>query len=980
SSIEVRYADAASQYSSWSGPITVATGIKSDDIGTLIAMTNGQLGVFWSNQNSERFGFRYHVDGANPNAWSNDELPASQSAQSKGAGLADDHMHLAVASDGTIYAAVKTSYDSSGYPKIALLVRRPSGNWDNLYQVDTSGTRPIVMINETAGKLIIAYTSSENGGYIYYKESPLGTISFGARQTLISGTVNNVSSVKAPFTDEVVAIAASGSSAKGAMFRFDGIVSPPPPTNQAPNVNAGPDATIQLPAGAALNGTVTDDGNPVGGSLTTSWSFVSGPGAVTFASAGAVDTTATFSVAGTYVLRLTANDSALQASDTVTIVVQAPVTPPTNQPPNVSAGPDRTINLGGSASLDGTVTDDGLPSNSVTSTWTKVSGPGTVTFANASAVDTTATFSQAGTYILRLTASDGQLTSSDTMTVVVSVSNDLLTISFQDGVSGYDGARDTKLNGGSTNSNYATNSTLDLDGSPDIAPLFYWDITAIPVGSVIESVSIQFNVTNTSSHAYPLYAMERAWDEFSATWNQAANGIPWAAAGAQGTGDHATEAIASILASNKGLNTVSLNDAGIAAVQAWVDNPAANYGVIFQDYSNSNGADLSSDNASSATQRPKLIISYRPAGGPVVNPTPTNEAPTVDAGVDQTIQLPNSAPLSGTTNDDGLPNGTLTRTWTKSSGPGTVSFGNASSNNTTASFSQAGTYVLRLTASDGSLSSFDDVTIIVQNASPANAAPAVSAGVDQAIQLPNTASLNGSVTDDGLPGGTLTSSWTTLSGPGAVTFGNAASATTTASFSQAGTYVLRLTGSDESLSAYDDITIVVSNAPAVNQGPNVGAGPNRSINLGGAASLDGTVTDDGLPSGSVTSAWTKVSGPGTVTFANASAVDTTATFSQAGTYILRLTASDGQLTSSDTMTVVAGVSNDPVSISFQDGVSGYDGTRDTKLNGSSVNTNYATNSTLDLDGSPDIAPLFYWDITAIPVGSVIESVSIQFNV
>ena len=41
--------------------------------------------------------------------------------------MADDHIHLAVASNGTLYAAVKTSYDSSGYPKIALLVRRRVG-------------------------------------------------------------------------------------------------------------------------------------------------------------------------------------------------------------------------------------------------------------------------------------------------------------------------------------------------------------------------------------------------------------------------------------------------------------------------------------------------------------------------------------------------------------------------------------------------------------------------------------------------------------------------------------------------------------------------------------------------------------------------------------------------------------------------------------------------------------------------------------
>ena len=101
--------------------------------------------------------------------------------------------------------------------------------------------------------------------------------------------------------------------------------------------------------------------------------------------------------------------------------VLAKFIPATNQAPSVSAGPDRTITLPATASLDGTVSDDGLPNppGAVTTTWSKVSGPGTVTFANASAVDTTASFSQAGTYVLRLTASDGSLSASDDVTVQV---------------------------------------------------------------------------------------------------------------------------------------------------------------------------------------------------------------------------------------------------------------------------------------------------------------------------------------------------------------------------------------------------------------------------------------------------------------------------------------------------------------------------------------------------------------------------------
>ena len=94
--------------------------------------------------------------------------------------------------------------------------------------------------------------------------------------------------------------------------------------------------------------------------------------------------------------------------------------------------------------------------------------------------------------------------------------------------------------------------------------------------------------------------------------------------------------------------------------------------------------------------------------------TPTNQPPTVNAGTAQTITLPAGASLNGTASDDGLPTGsTLTTTWSKFSGPGTVAFVNANSLSTTATFDQAGAYVLRLTASDSLLSPFSDVSITV---------------------------------------------------------------------------------------------------------------------------------------------------------------------------------------------------------------------------------------------------------------------------
>ena len=85
-----------------------------------------------------------------------------------------------------------------------------------------------------------------------------------------------------------------------------------------------------------------------------------------------------------------------------------------------NAGTDQNINFGAVASLDGAVTDDGLPrGGTLTTRWIQLSDSGTVSFGNASVVDTTASFSSSGVYELELKADDGALTTSDTVTVSV---------------------------------------------------------------------------------------------------------------------------------------------------------------------------------------------------------------------------------------------------------------------------------------------------------------------------------------------------------------------------------------------------------------------------------------------------------------------------------------------------------------------------------------------------------------------------------
>ncbi|TXK09651.1 OmpL47-type beta-barrel domain-containing protein [Microbacterium hatanonis] len=97
--------------------------------------------------------------------------------------------------------------------------------------------------------------------------------------------------------------------------------------------------------------------------------------------------------------------------------VDAPAS--TNQAPFVSAWRDSDAGTAGEAVLFGTTKDDGLPAGNLTSSWSVVSAPegATVLFEDPAAASTTARLSGEGEYVLRLTATDGEATSTADVTV-----------------------------------------------------------------------------------------------------------------------------------------------------------------------------------------------------------------------------------------------------------------------------------------------------------------------------------------------------------------------------------------------------------------------------------------------------------------------------------------------------------------------------------------------------------------------------------
>lgn len=260
--------------------------------------------------------------------------------------------------------------------------------------------------------------------------------------------------------------------------------------------------------------------------------------------------------------------------------------------------------------------------------------------------------------------------------------------------------------------------------------------------------------------------------------------------------------------------TASTDDVGVTGYRIYKDGAGTPIGTVIGTSFQINGLNPGTNYSFQVDAMDAARNSSAKSSSVIIKTLVLNLAPTVSAGVDQTIVFPTSANLDGTVQDDNLPSNTLTQTWSKVSGPGTVTFGNASSVDTTATFSQAGNYVLGLTASDGSLSSLATVSITVQ--SP-NQPPSVSAGPDQTINLSDVANLSGTVSDDGLPNGTTIRTWKMISGPGSVTFGNGNNETTSATFSKEGLYVLELSANDGLMSTQSSVRITVLGTPPPTQ-------------------------------------------------------------------------------------------------------------------------------------------------------------------
>ncbi|HWJ27805.1 MAG TPA: PKD domain-containing protein, partial [Flavisolibacter sp.] len=283
----------------------------------------------------------------------------------------------------------------------------------------------------------------------------------------------------------------------------------------------------------------------------------------------------------------------------------------------------------------------------------------------------------------------------------------------------------------------------------------------------------------------------------------------------------------------------------------------------------------------------------------IVNPAP-NKPPVVNAGNDIVITLPiNTIKLAGTGSDS---DGVISKyTWTKVSGPQQYSIVSSTTDTTTVTALIAGDYIFRLTVTDNAGSTaFDEVKVTVKPAP--NKIPVANAGADIEITLPvDSATLNGSGIDS--DGVISQYKWSKVSGPVSSSIKDVLNHLTTVSTLMEGTYVFRLTVTDNAGdSAYDDIKVIVH--PKPNQIPLVNSGKDVAITLPvDSVKLSGSASD---PDGTIVKyQWTKVSGAVGYSWSDSTVASPVIRNLKAGTYTLRLTVTDNSgATASDDVVII----------------------------------------------------------------------------
>lgn len=661
----------------------------------------------------------------------------------------------------------------------------------------------------------------------------------------------------------------------------DVVVTVAPPPNVAPVVNCPATLTVQTGQEAVLSCTASDDGQPAGAVLQPAWTVTSAPAAVSLQGASTLTARFVPAVAGSYRLRLNVSDSLLASTADVLVTVQLPP----NQAPVVSCPATQSGRVGEEVVLGCTASDDGQPVGvSLQPTWSVVSAPAAVSLSGASGLGLRFVPTAAGSYRLRLNVSDTLL--STAAEVVVNVSpppNQAPTVSCPLSLAGQTGQA------------VSIGCTAADDGLPAGSVLSTsWSAVSVPTGFSLGSpsgTSLRLVPTVAGTYRLRLTASDGSLAsvaDVTVTVTDPPLQAPALSCPTALSGVASQSVSLSCTASAQG------PAAGTPLTATWsvVSAPAA---VSFTGGSSLNASFTPSV---AGSYRLRLTVSDgRLASSADVTVTvdpPPNAAPVVNCPATVTGRTDQTVSLTCTATDDGLPAGSaLSATWSVVSAPTAISLSGGNTVNPSFAAPVAGTYRLRLTVSDSQRSTSADVVVTVNL--PPNQAPVVSCPATQTGTTQQAVSIGCSFSDDGQPlGAALTPAWTVVSGPAAVSLSGAGTATVGFVPTVAGTYRLRLTVSDSSLSAAADVVVTVSLPP--NRAPQLTCPAVLTQTAGQEVVMTCAATDDGQPLGAtLTPSWKLISGPADPGFSGNYTFSARFVPTVTGTYVWRLYVSDSEL-------------------------------------------------------------------------------------
>ncbi len=459
----------------------------------------------------------------------------------------------------------------------------------------------------------------------------------------------------------------------------------------APMVDAGADLQSSI-ATSSVNATTS-------GATKWSWSKISGPGNVTFSSAQAEDTSFAVDAPGSYLLKLTVSDDAgNSASDDVLFVYNPlPVIHSVSLAPAPNAVHDGYLNASEAS--------DSSPLVVVSAS--NYSTIGYYVVADSTICDGSIAYNAIMPSSQNMVASDG------TFAVCVKVSNASGEVAYGKSPSFL---RDLTSPSVYVGTNATANATFSRSAATD-GVTFLWSKVSGP-GTITFSTptakSTDITASIDGSYVIRFVATDAAGNQgqgdFTLTWSTVGPGFL-----GLNKINEASDGYVNASEASSSLPVFQLNASNYTSAQftSVLADSALNCDVT-QNYSQSSIPFINSIPAMDGAYA--VCVKLTDAASNVVygkSDTVIRDvtAPTVDVGMNVTKNAQFTI--------DAVTTGAITFAWTKQSGPGAMTFGLPSSEDTTVLPTVDGVYVLRLTVTDGAgNSAYDEMTLTWDTAAP----------------------------------------------------------------------------------------------------------------------------------------------------------------------------------------------------------------------------------------------------------------------